>query len=69
MPYWVGEYTNKEVGSGPTQCLMSRRTKTQLTTADDLLKPHMEINVKKMLTKKHQPSQSTMTKQHMSCQL
>ena len=61
----------KEVGSSPTQRLMSRRTKTQLPTADDLLKPHVETNVKVMLTMKRQRSQKyyDKTKQHMNCQL
>ena len=45
----------KEVGSSPTQRLMSRRTKTQLPTADALLKPR--VNVKEMLTMKRQRSQ------------
>ena len=43
----------KEAGSSPIQRLMSRRTKTQLLTADALLKLH----VKEMLTMKHQGSQ------------
>ena len=47
----------KEVGSSPTQCLMSRKTKTQLPTADALLKSHVETSVKEMLTMKHQRSQ------------
>ena len=47
----------KEVGSGSTQLLMSRRTKSQLPTADALLKTNMkETNVKEMLTMKHQRS-------------
>ena len=33
---------------------MSRRIKTQLPTADALLKPHMETNLKEMLTMKRQ---------------
>ena len=36
---------------------MSRRIKTQLPTADALLKPHMETNLKEMLTMKRQLSQ------------
>ena len=44
----------KEVGSSLTQCLVSKRTKTQLPTADALLKPHVETNKKEMLTLKHQ---------------
>ena len=36
---------------------MSRRTNTQLPTADVLLKPHVETNVKEMLTMKDQRSQ------------
>ena len=47
----------KEVGSSPTKHLMSRRTKTQLSTADALLKSHVETNVKEMLTVKRQQSQ------------
>ena len=47
----------KKVSSSPTQRLMSRRTKTQLPTADALLKPHVETNVKEMLTMKRQQSQ------------
>ena len=40
----------KEGGSSPTRHLMSRRTKTQLPSAYALLKPHVETNVKEMLT-------------------
>ena len=47
----------KEVGTSPTQSLMSRRTKTQLPTADVLLKPHVEANVKEILTMKRQRTQ------------
>ena len=36
---------------------MSKRTKTQLPTADALLKPHVETNVKEMLPMKGQQSQ------------
>ena len=36
---------------------MSRRTKTQLPTAEAFLKPHVETNVKDMLTMKRQRSQ------------
>ena len=45
--------STKEVGSSPIQRLTSRRTKTQLPTADALIKPH----VKEMLTMKRQGSQ------------
>ena len=48
----------KKVGIIPTQCLVSRRTKTQLPTADALLKPRVETSVKKMLTMKCQRSQN-----------
>ena len=40
----------REVDSSPTQRLMSRRTKTQAPSAYSLLKPHVETNVKEMLT-------------------
>ena len=40
----------REVGSSPTQRLMSRRTKTQAPSAYALLKSHVETNVKEMLT-------------------
>ena len=36
---------------------MSRRTKTQIPTADVLLKPHVETNAKEILTMKPQQSQ------------
>ena len=45
--------STKEVGSSPIQRLTSRRTKTQLPTADALIKPY----VKEMLTMKRQGSQ------------
>ena len=47
----------KEIGSSPTQRLMSRRTKTQLPTVAALLKPHVETNKKEILTMKLQRSQ------------
>ena len=46
-----------EVGSSPTQRLMSRIMKTQISTADAILKPHVETNVKETLTMKRQRSQ------------
>ena len=49
--------SKKEVDSSPTQRLMPRRTKTQLPTADALLKPLVKTNVKEMLTKKRKRSQ------------
>ena len=43
-----------EVGSSPTQRLMSRTMKTQVSTADAILKPYVETNVKETLTMKRQ---------------
>ena len=53
---WRNTPTEK-VGKIPTQHLMFRRTKTQLPTADALLKPHVATNVKEMPTMKGQQSQ------------
>ena len=43
----------KEVSRSQTKRLMSRRKNTQSPTVDAIQKPHVETNLKKMLTMKH----------------
>ena len=43
----------KEMSRSQTKRLMSRRKNTQSATVDAIQKPHVETNLKKMLTMKH----------------